>query len=240
MAVWGIGIAVMMSHFVEGVSGFGCMILALPIVSALIGMKTAVPLLVILSTLFDLALVWKDRKEIRIKEAGKIILITSITMPLGFLALRYCSERLLCVLLGAFMILIAVCGLAQSTGVWDRKKTKKQNLHVLYLPLAGLVQGAFGGSGPFIIVYAKDVLTDKTAFRGTMAAVWVVLNLINLAQYQAAGMLTPDLLRYVIWMIPFLVIGFISGILVHKRISEARFQQFIYCILLIAGVAMAV
>lgn len=240
MTVWWMGIAVMMSHFVEGVSGFGCMILALPVVSALIGMKTAVPLLVILSTLFDLALVWKDRKEIRIKEATKIILITSITMPLGFLALRYCSERLLSVLLGIFMMLIAVCGLIQDTERWRRKRNGNQDFHVLFLPLAGLVQGAFGGSGPFIIVYAKDVLKDKTTFRGTMAAVWVVLNIINLIQYQMSGMLSADLLPYVIWMMPFLTIGFVAGIFVHKKISDTGFNQFIYGILFVAGVAMTV
>ena len=46
-----IGAAVLFSHFVEGISGFGCMILALPVVSALLGMKAAVPMLVILYTL---------------------------------------------------------------------------------------------------------------------------------------------------------------------------------------------
>lgn len=192
MSFWIMGIVITFSHFVEGVSGFGCMILALPVISSIVGIKTAVPLLVILSTFFDLVLVWKDRRFIQIKQALKIIMITSITMPLGFLALRYFPEQLLSILLGCFMVLIAVHGLLGNFGkIQESKKTFRKGT-VLFLPLAGLVQGAFGGSGPFIIVYVKEVIKDKTTFRGTLALVWVVLNVVNLIQYQVAGILTID------------------------------------------------
>ena len=37
---------IFLSHIVEGITGFGCMILALPFVSSILGLQTAVPVLV--------------------------------------------------------------------------------------------------------------------------------------------------------------------------------------------------
>lgn len=42
------GIVVLMTHFVEGITGFGSTALALPFCIMLVGMKTAVPVLIVL------------------------------------------------------------------------------------------------------------------------------------------------------------------------------------------------
>ena len=75
---------VFLSHIVEGITGFGCMILALPFVSSILGLQTAVPVLVLLSTVFDLILISKGTCCINWKESKKIILITLFFMPFGF------------------------------------------------------------------------------------------------------------------------------------------------------------
>ena len=236
-----IGAAVLFSHFVEGISGFGCMILALPVVSALLGMKAAVPMLVILSTLFDLMLVWKDRHQILWREVLKMTILTSITMPVGLLALQYLPEKILEFCLGAFMIVVAIYGIATS-----RKDESRQNkepnsydkLKVLFLPLAGLIQGAFGGSGPFMILYAKSVLKDKTVFRGTMAMIWVCLNTINLIQYQVGGLIDANVLKNAAAMIPFLALGYVAGTWAHKKMDSHLFNLLIYAVVFIAGITM--
>lgn len=233
-----IGATVLFSHFVEGVSGFGCMILALPVVSAILGLKVAIPLLVVLSTAFDLALLIKDRKAIDLHYFLKIVVFTGLFMPVGFLALRFCSETVLSAVLGIFMIFTAICGLLESFGIVKDQKGVRWQL--AFLPLAGIVQGAFGGSGPFIIVYAKSVLNNKTTFRGTMSAVWVVLNTFNLVQYGISGMLPAIIFMYAVKLSPFLAAGFVFGTLVHKRISEKHFTRFVYVILFVSGILMAI
>lgn len=240
MDFWKIGIIILCSHFVEGVSGFGCMVLALPFVSAIVGIRTAVPLLVLLSSWFDLTLVWQDRKKICVGEVVKMVVITGITMPLGFLALKYLTEKVLGLLLGAFMMIIAIYGFITTIQYTKNKSAEeeKRKGRVLFLPLAGLAQGAFGGSGPFMILYAQGVLKDKDEFRGTMAAVWTILNVINLVQYYYGGMLELATLLTAFRMIPFLIGGFFMGTWMHKRISEYHFSQFIYGILFFAGAAM--
>ena len=224
-----LGLVVFASHMVEGITGFGCMILALPFAAGLLGLQTAVPVLVVLSTCFDLVLVLRGRSSLN----WRVMLF----IPAGFWGLRTLPEELLTSLLGVF-ILVAACinmlrGDKPLTGIANRAS-------VLFLPLAGVVQGAFGGSGPIIVLYSRGVLADKTAFRSTMAAVWELLNLLNLVQYGAGGMLTSRVWELSGLMLPFIAVGYAVGELAHRRISAKRFGMVLNVILIITGISMLV
>ena len=48
------GMVVLITHFLEGITGFGCTVLALPFCIMLVGIKAAVPVLVILAWILAL------------------------------------------------------------------------------------------------------------------------------------------------------------------------------------------
>ena len=232
-----LGLVVFASHMVEGITGFGCMILALPFAAGLLGLQTAVPVLVVLSTCFDLVLVLRGRSSLNWRVMLFITAVTAVFIPAGFWGRRTLPEELLTSLLGVF-ILVAACinmlrGDKPLTGIANRAS-------VLFLPLAGVVQGAFGGSGPIIVLYSRGVLADKTAFRSTMAAVWELLNLLNLVQYGAGGMLTSRVWELSGLMLPFIAVGYAVGELAHRRISAKRFGMVLNVILIITGISMLV
>ncbi len=222
---------VFLSHIVEGITGFGCMILALPFVSSILGLQTAVPVLVLLSTVFDLILISKGTCCINWKESKKIILITLFFMPFGFFLLRYVYEDFLMRLLGIFILLIAIDGLCPKNHI-------PKNHLVFCLPIAGLIQGAFGGSGPFMVLYSQSVLKDKTVFRNTMAFIWIILNLFNLIQYSISGMLTSTVWNTFILLCPVIIAGYITGTILHHKIRADLFSSIIYIILIITGISM--
>lgn len=227
--------AVFFSHMVEAITGFGCMILALPFVGAALGLQKAVPVLVILSTVFDLVLVIQGRRQVRWKTAFFIAAVTAVSMPVGFFALKNFPEETLMRALGIFIIAAALLGLLRRS-----ENTTVDPKRVLFLPLAGIVQGAFGGSGPFIVLYSQQVLRDKTVFRSTMALVWVLLNTINLVQYGLGGMLTADVFRTAGWLIPCLALGLLVGEAIHRKINAKVFSAIIYGILIVTGITMLV
>ncbi len=240
-----LSVIVFLSHAVEGITGFGCMILALPFVASLIGVKEAVPILVILSTVFDILLVIRDRKHINWRIMLIITIGCGIFMPVGFYFFKNLPEAVLMPALGVMLCLIAVLGFFKTISkskenvLQNKNGLSKLNKYAaLILPFAGLVQGAFGGCGPFLVIYTSKKLPDKTEFRGTMAAVWIVLNFINLIQYVFTGMLTQNVMLTSVYLIPSILLGFVLGVAVHNKISKKKFSLLIYTIIFCSGITM--
>jgi uncharacterized membrane protein YfcA len=91
------GIVVLMTHFVEGLTGFGSTALALPFCVMLVGVKTAVPVLIILRLILSACIVFIDYKNI----VWKSYLIIFAYLP----------EEILMKILGVFMIMVAARGI---------------------------------------------------------------------------------------------------------------------------------
>lgn len=234
-----IATVVLLSHIIEGITGFGCMIIALPFLSAILGLKAAIPILVLLSTVFDIILLFGNTKYINWKVALKIIIITIIFMPVGFYALNELPEDILMKFLGIFVIFVAINGIVKS---YINKNTpikaNDENWRIFCLPIAGLIQGAFGGSGPFMVIYSQSILKDKTTFRSTMAIIWITLNIFNIIQYGFSSMLTIQVWKITAFLCPIIIIGYFIGIFLHKKISPDNFSKLIYFILFITGISM--
>ncbi len=63
MTIWVVillGIVVVVAHFLEGITGFGCTVIALPFSILLVGVKIAVPALTILGWMLALFIVIID------------------------------------------------------------------------------------------------------------------------------------------------------------------------------------
>ena len=52
-----VALVVFLTHFQQGITGFGCTVLALPFITLLLGLKTAVPVLVMVGWLVALTIV---------------------------------------------------------------------------------------------------------------------------------------------------------------------------------------
>ena len=107
-----LGIVVIITHFLEGITGFGCTVLALPFAIMLVGTKQAVPVLLVLALILALYIVIIDRKKIVWKEFFKIVFFVGLGLPIGIFSFGYLNEHVLKYILGAFMIIVSIRGLA--------------------------------------------------------------------------------------------------------------------------------
>ncbi|BES66448.1 sulfite exporter TauE/SafE family protein [Gottschalkiaceae bacterium SANA] len=237
-----LGTIVLLAHFLEGITGFGCTVLALPFCIALIGVKTAVPVLTMLGWILALYIVITDRKSIVVKEYLKILGYVILGLPLGIFLFAYLPEAPLKILLGVFMILVAISGLVKSywPGVGKLKVNPRLEAVVMnvFLLLGGVIHGAFSSGGPFIVTYATKKLTDKSAFRATLSAIWLTLNTIMIATNMTRGSYGQEVYEILGYMIPFLLVGLILGNIAHKRIDGASFTKMVYSVLLVSGAFM--
>lgn len=232
------GVVVLITHFLEGVTGFGCTALALPFCTLLVGIRTAVPVLFILAWILALYVVIIDHKNIVWKQYFKIILFVGIGLPIGILMFSRFPEGVLKKILGVFMVVVALRGIYISFKKTGISRKLPDGLCSFFLFLGGIAHGAFASGGPLVVIYATENLKDKGQFRATLCMLWFTLNTVIIVKDLASSVLTVSMLQITAVSLPFLFVGMILGNMAHGKIKEAFFTKLIYIVLLFSGAFM--
>lgn len=242
MARYGLMVAVIfLTHFQEGITGFGCTVLALPFITLLLGLKVAVPMLVLQGWLLAVLIVLESRKKIVWGEFARILLPMCIGLPVGMWMSRSLPEAGLKWVLAGFMVAVGTQGLiSHLRGATPPAKMSPKTRFVasLFLPIGGIIHGAFGSGGPLLVIYATRALTDKTLFRVTLCMVWTVLGAILIAQWLVSSSLTPQVWKVTGICLPFTLLGLVLGNRAHYRIDETTFRKVIYTLLAASGLVL--
>jgi uncharacterized membrane protein YfcA len=238
-----VALVVFLTHFQNSITGFGSAALALPFLVLLIGLEVAVPALIVLGWLIAVLIVVQSWRQIVWREYATIVVLTLIGMPIGVWISGVLPEFALKMVLAVFMMAVGAHGLivhlAQSK---PEAKSGARTKWLLsgFLPLGGIVQGAFGTGGPLIIIYATKALRDKGVFRVTLCLLWATINPIVIAMRWAAGhRLDADAFKVVgICLIPMLL-GLALGSRAHHRVNEVTFRRIVYTVLILSGIMLA-
>ncbi|MBE6835786.1 MAG: sulfite exporter TauE/SafE family protein [Ruminococcaceae bacterium] len=234
-----IGIIVLLANILESITGFGATVAELPFVSALVGIKTAVVSLCMVSLTLAIFVVIRFHKQIDTKAYLNIVGFALLGMPVGMLAFSYLPERALKIGLGIFIILAAARGFFV---LFSKKKDRKPINGIvlkILLFIGGIVHGAFASGGPFLVIYAGEKVKEKGSFRATMCSVWATLNSVLLIKYILTGdFVVKNVVPVYLLALPFLAVGVAIGMYLHKKVSQRVFSVIVYVILLAAGVTM--
>lgn len=236
-----VALVVFLTHVQEGITGFGCTVLALPFIALLLGLKVAVPVLVIQAWALTLYIVLVSRKQIIWREYAYILLIAGLGFPFGMLMSQRLPEEGLKWVLAIFMVAIGIHGflryMFRPNAKVNASKSSKRWASGL-LPVGGLIHGAFGSGGPLIVIYATKALQDKSLFRVTLCMVWFTLNTILVSGWIISSSLTPHILRLTAFCMPFTLIGMVLGNMAHHRMNELLFRRLVYGVLIAAGITL--
>lgn len=232
-----LGLVVFITHGLEAITGFGCTVLALPFVVALIGVQKGVILLAIVAWLLALYIAIRHRRWINFREFGVIVACAGIGLPAGIYAFSELPVNALKRALGVFIVIAAGVSLFRARKGAREGGTDLPIYHPL-LVLGGAVHGAFASGGPLVVLYAARKLRDKGQFRATLCLLWATLNTVLLLTYARKGLLTAETTGMVLAMMPFLVAGVFVGERVHGHVNEGLFRKVVFSVLLCVGVIM--
>ena len=226
--------------FQEGITGFGCTVLALPFVTLLLGLDVAIPLLVIQAWVLALLIVLESRRLIVWREFRHIALLMGLGVPFGIWLRQSMPEHHLKWILAGFMVAVGMQGLArQFVGGQHSKMTPRKRLFTsVFLPLGGVIHGAFATGGPLVVIYAARAITDKTLFRVTLCMVWLVMNTILLGQKAACSTLPWSTVRIALCCLPFSLLGLVFGNKAHYGIDEKAFRTVVFSVLIASGAVL--
>ena len=237
-------LVIFLSNIIHGITGFAGTILAMPFGLMLVGYATAKPVLNVLGLLSGIYVFVGFHDSVNWKELKKIVVVMAAGILIrGMLAGR---EQMLYRILGIFVILLSIQGLAkqlQIPGSTQRQKDVLIQTHdtpLLYLLLAaaGIIHGIFVSGGPLLIGYLTRKVRDKVSFRATISTIWIFLNSLILFDDIRAGLWDLHLVSIQLLSVPFMLAGMFIGGKLYAIMSQKLFMVITYILLLISGASL--
>lgn len=239
----GLWAAVAAGFLVEGVIGFGSTVIVVSIGSQLVPVTTLLPAFVPLNMVLSAWLLSRGRRLVAWRVlAQEIAPPVVVGMGAGMAIASVAPVHALQLVLAAGIVTLA------SIELWRGRPGAAQGstaalarpLRLLVYGLGGVAHGLFAVGGPLITYALRRTLTDKGAFRATLAVLWLSLNTLLVVRWVWAGVFVTELGQYTLLMATALVPGAWLGDRLHHRLPAEKFGRLVWSVLLLAGLALAV
>lgn len=230
------GIVILVASFVQGLTGFGFSLLAVPLLTIVIGVKNAVTLGVICGICVTFYNFWTLRKHFTLISIRELAIGSLVGIPFGSYFLRETHSDVIRDMLGMVILAFVIFSLLNL----PRMPSLNRLWGYLFGMAAGLCGGAVSVSGPPILIYSYIKDWNKEEFKGTIAAYFFATGLLIFASHLVTGSTNGMTLLRFIALSPFLVLGAFSGHYFFGRINSTAFRRIILGILLILGISMLV
>jgi hypothetical protein len=109
-----------------------------------------------------------------------------------------------------------------------------------WLMAGGIIQGVFASGGPPVVYVAGRIIPQKSNFRSTLAALWMVLNIVLTASYIITGKLTLPSLSISAMLLPVVIVCIVLGERLHNLVDENKFRMIVFTLLLFAGISLII
>jgi uncharacterized protein len=222
------------ASFVQGLAGFGIGLVALAFLPYLMTPATAVVLMTLLATVFCCLVFIPLRGDFRVEGVDALLVGTLAGMPLGVWILASVPASVLARLIGAVLIVIVALELA---GL-NPKRLPGRGWGLLAGVFSGVIGGAVGTPGPPAVVYLTAQGWSSRSIKATLQAFLVVNQLIILAGYWWAGLLTTEVWQLGAYFALPAAAGLLTGMRLFDRVDHARFRRIVFLVLLGSGIAL--
>ena len=224
----------LVAGFTQGVTGFGFGLLAIPLLSLFIDIKTAVPLCSLLGTLITAFLSLRLRKHIDRRKILPLLFGCIPGVAAGTLVLKKTPAELLGVLMGVMLIAYVLYRL---TG-----KQQPRGIHPQWAYAAGFFTGAissaFSAGGPPTIIYATLRGWNKDEIKATLSGFFLAGGLTVITAHALTGLTTGLVLHYFLVSAPVVIVGVFSGSLLYDTIDTSSYLKLPHYLLLAMGILM--
>jgi len=220
----------------RGVTGFGSGLIATPLLVLFLPLTFAIPFISLLDMSASLTHISHTRQYISWKVIFKAIPHAVIGVPVGLFALQTVDSQKLVTSLGVFIVLFAIYSL-----IAPRLKKSDSMIWPAFGGFFGSLIGAmFGTGGPFYVFYFQLQQLDKSAFRATCAAVFLIDGLIRAIGFTYSGFYTATVLWSILYALPIMFLSMYLGNQIHTNITQRTFQKSIGVFLIFSGFALIV
>jgi len=238
MVVDGVAVAVLAVVFVatavRSAFGFGEALVAVPLLALLIPVEVAAPLACLLSVTVAAAVLVRDRHDVHLGGAWRLVLATLPGVPLGLLLLTRVPEPAVKAVLGLVIVAFSAWSLAGRRPF----ELTDDRLAWPFGFAAGVLGGAYGMNGPPLAVYGTLRRWPPERFRATLQGYFLPASLAGLLGYALAGLWTADVTRLYLLSLPVAAAAIVLGRAANRRLDARSFLAYVHAGLVAVGVVL--
>ena len=220
--------------FTQSLAGFGSGLVSMAFLPDIIGVRTAVPLVALITGTLEAFLLIRYRAAFNLSAVWRMTLASIVTIPLGVWALRNINEKILLPVLGFIMAGYALYALLN----FRLPRLEHPAWAFIAGALAGLLSGAYSVGGPPAIIYGTCRGWDPDEFKGNLQGFFLVNDGLSIITHGFAGNLTPTVWNYYLWALPVLALGMLAGTSLDRVIPPQTFRKIVLGLLVVMGVRM--
>lgn len=227
-------IIVFFAAFTQGLSGFGSVLLALPLLAIFLDIKTVIPLAALYGVTITILLLVQLRRHLDVRRVSPLILGAALGIPIGVFLLKRLNRDVILWSLGVFLIAYSLYGLfltSSRRGIGERWA-------YFFGFLGGCLGGAFGPSGPAVIVYTSLQAWSKDKIKATLQGFFVISGLMIVSGHAISGVTTSAVLRFYGVSLPTLILGTYVGSYCYGMIGEQWYRRVMFILLAFLGAFM--
>ena len=234
--IWWI-IATVCAFFVKGLCGFANTLVFTTILSFGNNNINISPVELLLGYPTNVILAWKERKSIKWSICLPLAAMVIIGSIPGVLFLKNVDTGMIKILFGVVIVVIALEMFLRELRPGKGKQSKVV-LTVIGL-LSGVLCGLYG-IGALLGAYVNRVTDNSRAFKANICVVFFVENTFRIILYSIWGIITLDILRQALILLPFVLIGLVLGMLSSKVLNEKIVKRIVIVMLMISGIALII
>lgn len=220
---------------VSGAAGFGGSLLLLPVASACVGARTAVPVLTVAQLIGNIARMTTGWSQIRWREVGLFSLTSLPLAALGAFGFSLLPADTVSRCVGAALILLVIVKLAL-------KKELPGGTGTLLAggALTGGLSGLCGSGGPIGAAVFLSLDLPPVAYIASEAATATAMHILKIAVYSKLAAVDRQALLIGLAMGGCMVLGTYTARHFIRNMEKGRFRRYVAILLCAVGVYMMV
>jgi uncharacterized membrane protein YfcA len=229
-----VSLVIFLAVFVQSSIGFGFALISMPLLVGILGIQVSAPLVAFLAFAAEIFILIRYRKGLNLRVVSQLTIAALIAIPLGVLALRRIDERIVTTLLGIILVGYALYALFSPRLPQLASRAWAYGFGFA----AGMLGGAYNTPGPPVIIFGNCRGWPPAEFKGNLQGFFMVNSFAVVAVHLFSGNYTLDVWQNVLWAVPGLIVGLITGFGLSKRMNADLFRKIVLVLLIILGIQL--
>src|SRR5271157_1045294 len=229
-----LGIVAFCAGFVQGLSGFGSVLLSLPLLALFLDVKTAVPVVALLAVALTIFLLVQLREHWDWRKIYRLCLGSIPGAPVGVWFLNHAETQLIQWTVGAVLIAYALYSFFVKPAI----RLTAPLWAYLFGFAAGCLGGAISASGPPVIIYTSLQPWNKDQIKVTLQGFFFISGIVVVIFQAMGGLVTGMVLLYFLAALPLLLLGTWAGSFLYGRIREETYRALLLVLMGLLGLLM--
>lgn len=229
-----IALIVFAAAFAQSLTGFGFALVVMPLVTIVLGVRTAAPVVALAGVTVYAINLARYRRAINVPEVLRLAVASAVGVPFGIWVLSNASEDLVMRILGLILVAYAAYSLLQPG-------TQRALSRGWVYPagfLAGCLGGAYNTPGPPVVVYGSMRKLPRDEFRAVLQTLFFINGVLVVTSHALAQHLTREVLVYYLCAVPALALGILVGSVVDPRVNHDQFRRIVTVMILVLGLTL--